>query len=68
MKKGILRSFRQVLKRDPIISEVQKECFEKSSFDDAEKELEKLKEEQDKVRAKVVSEFKSIFKDLPILL
>ena len=68
MKKGILRSFREVLKREPIITDIQRECFEKNSFDDAEKELEKLKEEQDKVRAKVVNEFKSIFKNLPVLL
>ncbi|MFD0992354.1 hypothetical protein [Tenacibaculum geojense] len=55
-------------KKIKIDEEQKKVLLEESTISEAEKALEKLKEEEEEVRNQVKSNLKEIFKDLPILL
>lgn len=55
-------------KKIKINEEQKKVLLEESTISEAEKALEKLKEEEEEVRNQVKSNLKEIFKDLPILL
>lgn len=54
--------------KEGFLTDEDENQLEESTIVEAEKALEKLKQEETEARSKMIKEFRDIFSDLPILL